>query len=99
MTITLEEVVISSVTFLGNMPVAGEGLAHKYHFRGIRFSLAVAEALLDSSDRDRMKQLLPDLLKKLASQRATAESRLKEMGVAIDERYQNPMISLLEAQH
>jgi type VI secretion system protein ImpA len=25
----------------------GEGLAHKYHFRGIRFSLAVAQALLE----------------------------------------------------
>ncbi|RMW00208.1 hypothetical protein [Pseudomonas caricapapayae] len=53
----------------------------------------------DSSDRDRMKELLPDLLKKLASQRAIAESRLKEMGVTIDERYQNPTISILEAQH
>ncbi|RML39417.1 hypothetical protein ALQ95_102244, partial [Pseudomonas syringae pv. ribicola] len=46
----------------------------------------------DHSDRNRIKELLPDLLKKLASQRATAESRLKEMGVAIDERYQNPTI-------
>ncbi|PBP96225.1 hypothetical protein CCL24_16585 [Pseudomonas congelans] len=53
----------------------------------------------DSSDRDRMKELLPDLLKKLASQRATAESQLKKLGVAIDERYQNPTISILEAQH
>ncbi|RMN47846.1 hypothetical protein ALQ58_200319 [Pseudomonas syringae pv. apii] len=46
-----------------------------------------------------MKELLPGLLKKLASQRAIAESRLKEMGVTIDERYQNPTISILEAQH
>lgn len=46
-----------------------------------------------------MKELLPDLLKKLASQRATAESQLKKLGVAIDERYQNPTISILEAQH
>ncbi|GBH21212.1 hypothetical protein PHA47_28470 [Pseudomonas syringae pv. actinidiae] len=53
----------------------------------------------DHSDRNRIKELLPDLLKKLASQRATAESRLKEMGVAIDERYQNPTINILEAQH
>ncbi|WP_241766494.1 hypothetical protein [Pseudomonas avellanae] len=53
----------------------------------------------DHSDRNRIKELLPDLLKKLASQRATAESRLKEMGVAIDERYRNPTINILEAQH
>lgn len=53
----------------------------------------------DSFDRNRMKELLPDLLKKLASQRATAESQLKKLGVAIDEHYQNPTISILEAQH
>lgn len=53
----------------------------------------------DYSDRERLNELLPDLLEKLASQRAISEGRLKEMGVAIEESYQDPRITILEPRH
>lgn len=49
----------------------------------------------DYADRERLAELLPDMLKKLALQREVAEERLMQSGICIDQRYQNPEIKLL----
>lgn len=47
-------------------------------------------------DRENWKSLVPPILKRMAQERAQTEARLKKMGIAIDESYQNPPIKALE---
>ena len=51
---------------------------------------------LASDDREDWKKLLPAELKRMAQERAQTEARLKKMGIAIDEDYQDPPIKALE---
>ncbi|MFJ4394697.1 hypothetical protein [Pseudomonas sp. NPDC089396] len=47
-------------------------------------------------DRENWKALVPPELKRMAQERAQTEARLKQMGIAIDENYQDPPIKALE---
>ncbi|HEK1692893.1 TPA: hypothetical protein SMR48_004171 [Pseudomonas putida] len=47
-------------------------------------------------DRKDWKALVPAELKRMAQERAQTEARLKKMGIAIDESYQDPPIKALE---
>ncbi|HEK1010975.1 TPA: hypothetical protein SMP92_004284 [Pseudomonas putida] len=47
-------------------------------------------------DRENWKSLVPPILKRMAQERAQTEARLKKMGIAIDENYQDPPIKALE---
>ncbi|MGN8261973.1 hypothetical protein ACLEJW_21950 [Pseudomonas sp. SMSB3] len=47
-------------------------------------------------DRENWKALVPAELKRMAQERAQTEARLKKMGIAIDEDYQDPPIKALE---
>ncbi len=49
-----------------------------------------------SDDRDDWLKLIPEELKRMAQERAQTEARLKQMGIAIDEDYQDPPIKALE---
>lgn len=49
-----------------------------------------------SDDRDDWLKLIPEELKRMAQERAQTEARLKQMGIAIDENYQDPPIKALE---
>ncbi len=51
---------------------------------------------LASDDREDWIKLLPAKLKRMAQERAQTEARLKKMGIAIDEDYQDPPIKALE---
>ncbi len=50
----------------------------------------------EGDDRERWTTLLPAELKRMAQERAQTEARLKKMGIAIDEDYQDPPIKALE---
>ncbi len=50
----------------------------------------------ESEDREKWTTLLPAELKRMAQERAQTEARLKQMGIAIDENYQDPPIKALE---
>ncbi|WP_157893933.1 hypothetical protein [Pseudomonas cerasi] len=54
---------------------------------------------MDSDDREHWKTLVPAELRKMAKERAAAESLLKKSGISIDKNYQEPTISILEAEH
>jgi len=47
-------------------------------------------------NREHWKDLVPAELKRMAQERAKTEARLKKMGIAIDEDYQDPPIKALE---
>ena len=47
-------------------------------------------------NRANWKTLVPAELKRMAQERAQTEARLKKMGIAIDETYQDPPIKALE---
>lgn len=49
-------------------------------------------------DHHRWKTLLPALLKKMATQRAQQEARLRAAGIRIDENYRDPVIRALNMQ-
>lgn len=57
------------------------------------------KSFIDSDDREHWKTLVPAELRKMAKERAAAESLLKKSGILIDENYQEPTLSILEAQH
>ncbi|WP_256675138.1 hypothetical protein [Pseudomonas sp. URMO17WK12:I11] len=54
------------------------------------------KGFVDDEDRENWKALLPAELKRMAQERAQTEARLKKMGIAIDEDYQDPPIKALE---
>ncbi|MFJ2973042.1 hypothetical protein [Pseudomonas fulva] len=54
------------------------------------------KSFVESDDRERWTTLLPAELKRMAQERAQTEARLKKMGIAIDEDYQDPPIKALE---
>lgn len=54
------------------------------------------KGFFESEDREQWTILLPGELKRMAQERAQTEARLKKMGIAIDESYQNPSIKALE---
>ncbi|MFK0314562.1 hypothetical protein ACIQUF_25455, partial [Pseudomonas sp. NPDC090233] len=53
------------------------------------------QGFLDDEDRGKLTTLLPAELKCMAQERAQTEARLKKMGIAIDEDYQDPPIKAL----
>lgn len=57
------------------------------------------KSFIDSDDREHWKTLVPAELRKMAKERAAAESLLKKSGILIDENYQEPTISIPEAEH
>ena len=54
------------------------------------------KGFVDDEDRENWKALVPAELKRMAQERAQTEARLKKMGIAIDEDYQDPSIKALE---
>jgi len=54
------------------------------------------KSFVESDDREKWTTLLPAELKRMAQERALTEARLKKMGIAIDEDYQDPPIKALE---
>ena len=54
------------------------------------------KGFVENKLREDWKQLLPAELKRMAQERAQTEARLKKMGIAIDEDYQDPPIKALE---
>ena len=54
------------------------------------------KGFVEDEERDNWKALLPAELKRMAQERAQTEARLKQMGIAIDENYQDPPIKALE---
>jgi len=54
------------------------------------------KGFVDNEKREEWKVLLPAELKRMAQERAQTEARLKKMGIAIDENYQDPPIKALE---
>jgi len=54
------------------------------------------KSFFESDDREQWTTLLPAELNRMAQERAQTEARLKKMGIAIDENYQDPPIKALE---
>jgi len=54
------------------------------------------KGFIDDQEHDNWQKLLPAELKRMAQERAQTEARLKQMGIAIDENYQDPPIKALE---
>lgn len=54
------------------------------------------KSFVESDDREKWTSLLPAELKRMAQERTQTEARLKKMGIAIDEDYQDPPIKALE---
>ncbi|MGN8261965.1 hypothetical protein ACLEJW_21880 [Pseudomonas sp. SMSB3] len=54
------------------------------------------KSFVESDDREQWTTLLPSELNRMAQERAQTEARLKKMGIAIDEDYQDPPIKALE---
>ncbi|MFJ4445626.1 hypothetical protein ACIPZ8_26520 [Pseudomonas sp. NPDC089422] len=54
------------------------------------------KGFVDDEAREKWTTLLPAELKRMAQERAQTEARLKKMGIAIDEDYQDPPIKALE---
>ncbi|HEK1693311.1 TPA: hypothetical protein SMR48_004600 [Pseudomonas putida] len=54
------------------------------------------KSFVESEERKNWTTLLPAELKRMAQERAQTEARLKKMGIAIDETYQDPPIKALE---
>jgi len=62
----------------------------------IRSEIEFYKDFVSSEEREDWISLLPAKLKRMAQERAQTEARLKKMGIAIDENYQDPPIKALE---
>ncbi len=54
---------------------------------------AFYKEFIKNENREQWKELLPDELNRMARERKNTEAQLKNMGIEIDERYENPKIS------
>ncbi|MGN8261967.1 hypothetical protein ACLEJW_21895 [Pseudomonas sp. SMSB3] len=54
------------------------------------------KGFVDDENREKWKSRLPAELNRMAQERAQTEARLKKMGIAVDEDYQDPPIKALE---
>lgn len=82
-----------------NTPDSKQELGSYLFTLSFRSETEFYKSFIDSDDREHWKTLVPAELRKMAKERAAAESLLKKSGILIDENYQEPTISTLEAEH
>ena len=62
----------------------------------VRTEAEFYKGFVDDEEHEKWASFLPAELKRMAQERAQTEARLKKMGIAIDEDYQDPPIKALE---